>query len=85
MGNQIYSCVGDENDSSTKLLERALAKDTQLNNDIKLARTNKRVSSKGGLILGSFNTTSPKDVAQSPPSAVKIESTTLRRSPKNKN
>ena len=45
MGNQIIPCVADENESSHKLLERALAKDTQLNNDIRLARMNKHLNS----------------------------------------
>ena len=87
MGNQIFSCVGDENDSSTKMLERALAKDTQLNCDIKRTRANKRTGLSQGNLLSLEGLNSPKDIIKlnSPPNGVKIESVTLKRSPKNKN
>lgn len=85
MGNQIFPCVADENESSNKLLEKALAKDTQLNNDIRLARMNKRLNS-SYISFGHINGSMVEDETTiRQPAGIKIESSTLKRSPKNKN
>ena len=86
MGNQIIPCVCAENEASHKLLEKALAKDTQLNNDIRLARMNKRLNSSYMSSFGVLNTSGVnEEIVLQPTPGIKIESCTLKKSPKNKN